>query len=216
MPQQSRNKAITRFIAAVGEPRLAGMFNPWGESCPTETEKNGYLARRRRLEIHMDRSPRVVIIGEAPGYQGCRYSGVAFTSERLLYQGAIPGMGVVPRITTRPRPWSEPSATMVWEALYQLGLAEETVMFNAVPWHPMGTDGIHSNRTPTPAEVEAGAPFLQQFLAIYPGVPVVALGNTAAGLLERIGVQASAVRHPANGGAPKFRAGMAELFGRPN
>lgn len=211
MTQHVRQEAIRQFITAVGKPRLPGMFNPWSDSCPTETEKDGHLARRRRLEIHMDRSPRVVIIGEAPGYQGCRYSGIAFTSERLLHQGAVPGMGVVPRITTRPRPWSEPSATIVWEALYQLGLAEETVMFNAVPWHPMGKGGPHSNRTPTPTEVEAGEPFLRQFLAIYPGVPVVALGNTAAGLLERIGVQASTVRHPANGGATKFRTGMAEL-----
>lgn len=207
-------EAIRQFITAVSGPRLPGMFNPWGESCPTETEKDGHLARRRRLEIHMDRAPRVVIIGEAPGYQGCRYSGIAFTSERLLHQGSVPGMGIVPRITARPRPWSEPSATIVWEALYQLGLAEESVMFNAVPWHPMGEGGPHSNRTPTSAEVEAGAPFLQQFLAVYPGVPVVALGKTAAGLLERIGVQASTVRHPANGGATKFREGMSALFAR--
>lgn len=206
-------KAIRQFITAVSEPRLAGIFNPWSESCPTEIEEDGYLARRKRLEAHMNRTPRVLLIGEAPGYQGCRYSGIAFTSERLLHQGAIPGLGVVPRITTRPRPWSEQSATIVWDVLYRLKLADDTVLFNAVPWHPMGKAGPHSNRTPTPAEVDTGAPFLQQFLAIYPGVPVVALGNTAAGLLARISVQASTVRHPANGGATKFREGMSSLFG---
>lgn len=204
--------SVLNFIAAVSEPRLPGMFNPWGEECPTEIDAGGYTARQHRLAIHMRRTPRVVLIGEAPGYQGCRYSGLAFTSERLLHQGAIPGLGVVPRITTRPSPWSEPSATIVWGSLYALGLAEDTVLFNAVPWHPMGKGGAHSNRTPTHSEIDAGAPFLQQFLSIYPGIPVVALGNTAAGLLERIGVDASTVRHPANGGATKFRSGMAALF----
>lgn len=205
-------KKISEFIAAVSKPQLEGMFNPWSQACPTERDPTGYLARRERFRAHMNSDAKVVLIGEAPGYQGCRYSGIAFTSERLLLEGQIPGIELPERITDRNRPWSEPSATIVWGALHELGIADKAVLFNAVPWHPMGKNGIHSNRTPTPDEKAAGLPYLSWFLGLYPDAFVVALGNTAAENLDEVGVEYTKVRHPANGGATKFREGIRELL----
>ena len=113
------------------------------------------------------------------------------------------------RITTRNKPWSEPSATIVWGALHEHGLADHAILFNAVPWHPEGPSGVLSNRTPTSKEKDIGAPYLRMFLDLFKGVPVVALGNTASDNLNNIGVLHTKLRHPANGGATLFREGLA-------
>lgn len=205
---------IDGFIAAVAASRRKGLYNPWSQSCPTEIDTEGFKARQNRFRRHLQcPSPRMLLIGEAPGYQGCRYSGVPFASERLLLGGRIPRMpdlqGV--RITSRRLPWSEPSSTIVWDALRDLGLAEDSVLFNAVPWHPEGERGPHSNRTPTRAERQDGLAYLEMFLGLFDNVAVTALGNTASETLETLGVRHTKVRHPANGGAVKFRRQLRAL-----
>jgi len=69
-----------------------------------------------------------------------------------------------------------------------------------------------SNRTPTPAEIALGAPAMRLLAAAFPEARMVAVGKKAEGLLTEMGVKlAGAVRHPANGGATAFAAGLAEL-----
>ena len=194
----------------VGRP---GLYNPWRETCVHDTTDNGPAARTERLAAHLDLStPRALLIGEAQGYQGCRYSGVAFTSERLLLEGAIPRIASpAGRLTTRPLPFSEPSATIVWKTLYAQGLAESVILWNAVQLHPHRLDAHWTNRTPTPEEVALGRPGLEVLRAAFPEVPILAIGQKAAGLLEAMGLPVAAVlRHPANGGATRFAQGLAE------
>ncbi len=112
------------------------------------------------------------------------------------------------RITTRKLPWSEPSATIVWKALYEHGLAENAVLFNAVPWHPEGVKIALSNRTPNATEKEQGVKYLLMFLQLFDGVPVAALGNTASDNLNMLDIEHTKLRHPANGGATLFRNGL--------
>ena len=38
----------------------------------------------------MSIQPGYLLIGEASGYQGCRISGIPFTSERLIMEGVVP------------------------------------------------------------------------------------------------------------------------------
>ena len=188
------------------------MFNPWSDTCKTELNKNGWKERQNRLRKHLNcPSPTLLILGEAPGYQGCRFSGIPFTSEGLLLDGSIPRISDLQgqRITSRSKPWREQSSTIIWKALYEYGLAENTVMFNAVPWHPEGVKGPLSNRTPTPSEKKAGLEYLTMLLDIFNGLPIVALGNIASDNLNAIGIVHTKIRHPANGGALKFREGLA-------
>lgn len=206
---------IDRFIEAIASPQHLNMHNPWRDRCDTELHEGGQALRKQRLKRHlMAPNPRLLIIGEAPGYQGCRYSGLAFTSERLLMERAIPRMDGLEgeRITDRKKPWSEPSATIVWGALDDHGLADDTVMFNAIPWHPEGSRGIHSNRAPTPAERADGMRYLAMLINVYPGILVAALGNTASATLTELGIEHVKLRHPANGGATLFRNGLAKLI----
>ncbi len=208
------DKEIDQFIRAIAQPHPSGMFNPWSQQSPSELKPIAYLARRKRLHHHLNcPNPRIILIGEAAGYQGCRFSGIPFTSERLLLEGQIPRMPDLKgkRLTSRTRPWSEPSATIVWGTLHALGLENEALLFNAVPWHPEGKKGALSNRTPTLSEKREGAPYLKQFMSLFPGIPVAALGNTASSTLTALDIPHRQIRHPAYGGATQFRKGLSDL-----
>lgn len=193
-----------------------GLFNPWRDTCADDLPGNTPEAKLQRLVQHLSCDPAFILCGEAPGYQGCVRSGIAFTSERLLIEGAIPRVTQVHgRLTERRLPFSEPSATIVWKTLYKLGIAEKTLLWNAVQLHPYKPGNPLSNRTPTPAEIALGAPAMRLLAEAFPNARIVAVGKKAEGLLTEMGVKlAGAVRHPANGGATAFAEGLAELARR--
>jgi uracil-DNA glycosylase len=150
----------------------------------------------------------IVALGEAAGYQGMRWSGIAFTSERDLLRWGAPY-----RITSdRPRGWSEPSGTIVHRTLERLEAERRVVLWNTVPHHPHVAGRPLSNRRPTAGEIAAGAVFVQRLLQLMRPALVVAVGRVAEGVL---GAGAAYVRHPANGGATAFAAGLSELLSEP-
>ncbi|MDD2929368.1 MAG: uracil-DNA glycosylase [Sideroxydans sp.] len=206
--------SLARKLVATLPSGQPGLFNPWADHCPHDAEGNGPAAKLERLAAHLDCDPEFILAGEAPGYQGCRYSGIAFTSERLLGEGAIPRITALPnRLSTRRLPFSEPSATIVWKTLYRLGIAERTILWNAMQLHPHRADNLWSNRTPTPEEITLGEPALRMLIEAFPQAKIVAVGKKAEGLLSEMGVKVSgAVRHPANGGATEFSRGLQALI----
>jgi uracil-DNA glycosylase len=159
-------------------------------------------------------------VGEAPGYQGARFTGVAMTSERLLAGpagAAALGQGMFRRTSAaaagrsaaeQAQGLAEPTATLVWQALAEAGAETAAVLWNAFPLHPHLPGNPLSNRRPTGAELAATAGVLPQLLSLFPGARVVAVGTVARDRLAALGVEAVAVRHPAYGGAEAFRAGM--------
>ncbi len=187
----------------VGRP---GLFNPWRQSCTHDRPINTTEQKLARLAAHLDCNAKLILVGEAPGYQGCRYSGVAITSERLLLEGMIPRMPALQgRLTDRAKPFSEPSATIVWGKLQELGIAGEVILWNSVQLHPHHPSKPHTNRTPTREEFSLGLPALHMLRAHYPNATFVAIGKNADDVLSDAGIPATKVRHPANGGANKFR-----------
>jgi uracil-DNA glycosylase len=191
--------------------KLPNVFNPWTDSDPLDIG-NGPQERCRRLMAHFDVKPEFLLIGEAPGYRGCHFSGVPFTNEALLCDGSIPRIGRCQRITSRPTPWKEASATVVWEALYRAGIAEQVVMWNAFAFHPFEPGRPMSNRSPTRSEWIASLDILRNVVDHFRGARVVAVGNVANSALEKAGITFSLkVRHPSMGGVPEFRDGIAKL-----
>lgn len=193
---------------------VGGLFNPWRDSCPHDADGNGPAEKLDRLALHLDCSPEFILAGEAPGYQGCRYSGIAFTSERLLAAGTIPRIpALAGRLSTRRLPFSEPSATIVWKTLYRLGIEERTILWNAMQLHPYRSDNLWSNRTPTQEEIKLGEPALRILIETFPSAKIIAVGKKSEGLLREMSIPiAGAVRHPANGGATEFAAGLKGLM----
>src|ERR1700712_4171462 len=137
-----------------------GLFNPWRDWCVEDDRGNpasGPEGRMERLAAHLDCEPRYIICGQSPGWRGCRYSGIAFTSERQLIDGVIPRMATsADRLTrggTLRGSLSEPSATIMWNNLRRLGIAGEVVLWNALPMHPHQPSNPWTNRMPTWSEL---------------------------------------------------------------
>jgi uracil-DNA glycosylase len=191
--------------------RAPNVFNPWADVDPLDLP-GGPAMRCERLRRHFDVIPSLLLIGEAPGYKGCHFSGVPFTDEAMLCAGAVPRLGKRVRVTICEKPWAESSATVVWNALREASVAERVVMWNAFAFHPHKPDEPLSNRSPTADELREARPLLQMVLDHFAGATVVAVGNVAAEALRKVGQEATRVRHPSYGGVQKFRAGIMELL----
>ena len=206
-------------------------FNPWFERDEKhDVSPHAYSIRRQQLEAYLSErleSAKYLFIAEALGYQGGHFTGIAMTSERILLGHHHPVHGIpaagtfssIPRQRTskkkvNPKGMTEPTATIMWKALYNLGIDPyEVVLWNALAWHPYDPgDGMLSNRTPTDAELELGFPSLRAFLQIFPERQIVAVGKKCEQVLDEFGTSYVPVRHPANGGAPKFRRQLKELM----
>jgi uracil-DNA glycosylase len=170
-----------RFVARLARARIGATFNFYGEG-------EGADLRRERLGAYLASraGARAFLVGEAAGYRGARVSGVPFTSERQL-SGRDPG---------------EATATVVHRVLSELGVEEDVLLWNLVPTHPHRPGLPASNRPPTRAEIEAGAPFVAELARGRTLVPVGRLAHAALG--------GRYVRHPSHGGAAAFRAGLVQ------
>jgi hypothetical protein len=200
-------KALTDTLPS-GSRKL---FNPWHDHCSDCLPCNGPDAKLARLAAHLDCVPEFILCGEAPSHRGCRHSGIAFTSERQLLAGQIPRISPMSyRLTSsRARPYSESSATIVWRALYNLGIEKRTILWNALPMHPHKSRNEQSNRTPSSEEFEIGKRALQMLVREFPTAKVVAVGKQAERSLNSMDVVlAATLRHPANGGAKQFSQGL--------
>lgn len=225
---------ISEFISSLKHTPPGDLFNPWFERDPDhDASAEAPQIRRLQLEQYLaDRqnSAKYLMIAEALGYQGGHFTGIAMTSERILLGHQADKYGVDadhvfkstdPRRTSRTsvaeKGMTEPTATIMWGALIELGIDPfDVVLWNAVPWHPyIKEKGLLSNRTPVDAELDAGFRHLKTVIGIFENAELVAVGRKCESSLSHLDVPFTAVRHPANGGAPKFRRQLKDLmYGR--
>lgn len=203
--------SLQRYAETLFEKRPRGLVNPYRVHDPRFDVEEGWRLRRENLLAHWDAiAADVVLIGEALGYRGGRFTGIPFSSERLLLDGTIPSAG---HATSRRGPFGEATATIVRRSLTGLGV--EALGWNALPFHPHRPGEAMSNRTPTPVELRRHAPLLRGFLDAAPDVPVVAVGSAAARSLTRLGIAHHAVVHPARGRAKAFQDGLRRVLRAP-
>lgn len=117
--------------------------------------------------------PSVLIVGEAPGPRGCRFSGVPFTSEALLCKGALPFIGRQSSINDLP--YSENSAAIFWRVL--LPYYPKFFIWNSVPFHPYKQDEILSVRNPTRGEICIYSDLLSEIISLIKPKRIVAVGK---------------------------------------
>jgi uracil-DNA glycosylase len=202
--------SLARFFRLLAADCGPNVFNPWKQRDErNDGALNGPAARRKRLCVHLSVQPDHILIGEAAGYQGCHVTGIAFTSERLIMTGVVPRIAAPGgRLSTRHIPWSEPSATTVWKTLHALNIEQNTILWNAFPWHPHRPGNLQSNRTPTRLERQFGLVVLDSLLSAVPKAIVFAVGRHAESILAEVGRAAVPLRHPSMGGAVLFRRGL--------
>jgi uracil-DNA glycosylase len=224
------DRDASAFVAMAGRlPSYAGSFNPWREhDAENDAGSQGPAIRRRQLACFLGSRigrARYCIIGEASGYQGCHFTGIPMTSERILL-GGMKERGVrpedilpclAPERTSRPEKkpagFSEPTATIVWDAVADNAGPLSVCVWNTVPQHLYDPSrGMLSNRNPSQAEIAEGEKTLQVFLSLFPGAKLIGMGKAAQRALEHLGVPFTGVRHPSQGGAVLFRSQIANAL----
>ena len=201
-----RPEGFAAFIESVAERSFGTAFCMFREVDPALEHADGPARRRANATAYLDRAGRspLLLVGEAMGYAGGRFSGLAFTAERTLAAWGPPYRAT----SLRPEGWAEQSGTIVHGTLEKLGL--DAVLWNVVPAHPHRPGEPLSNRTPSVGELRAGAVVLAELIERLEPRAIVAVGRSAERALGELGLPCdAAVRHPANGGATAFRDGLA-------
>ncbi len=179
---QDVDRRVDELLDEVGRIRVPGALNlydeedsmAWGDRPGQATERRRAL--RGYLVTHW--AAPTVLVGEAPGKDGARWTGVPFSSLRQL-TGSGP---------------SEPTATVMQRVLSELGCAPRVLLWNtSILFAP-------DNRNPLPSEVEACAHVLG---LVCQGRTVFAIGRFAQSATD-----APYIRHPSHGGARRFAEGV--------
>jgi len=210
MASPSIDDFISRLAAVDSTP---GRTNFFDHSVAANALRRHNLAAY--LGDMLERAPKVLLVGEAPGFRGMRITGVPFTN-RTMFQGPANAFGLFGAGTEYMLPpeaagvAAEPTATVMWQVLAELDFLP--LLWSACPWHTHVPGQPLSNRTPTPAEAALGTPFWQALAGIFPIETVVAVGNVAHSSLRRVGLEVPKIRHPAHGGRARFKEGLQELL----
>ncbi len=173
---------IDQVIGLLGDLDVPGALNiyredqsiAWDEEPGAATQRT--LALSHYLAAHW--TAPTIMVGEAPGKDGARWTGVPFTSCRLLT-----GSGRTER-----------TASAVHRVLADLGYDDEVLLWNVSALFPP------DNRTPRKAEIDACSEILD---LVCRGRTVFAIGRCA-----QRATRAPYIRHPSHGGAALFAAGM--------
>ena len=198
-------KNIQQFITNLSKyknsPKLTNVYH--GDSRES-------LIRRNNLKLYLEKmsiiNPSVLFLGEAPGYKGCRLTGIPFSSERVLGNNDFFKNQGFECINDSDNLEGEMSATIVWNELENY--PDKPLIWNIFPFHPHKLDDIKTNRTPSKTELALGKEYLKQLLRFFDIKKIIALGRKPESQISDLGLNFAYVRHPANGGKSKFVDGL--------
>jgi hypothetical protein len=181
---------------------------------PALDRPDAAATRRRNLARYLTERtarPPVLLVGEAMGWAGGRFSGIAFTAERTLQRWGPPYQSS----SLRPQGYAEQSGSIVHGLLESLGAEDQALLWNVVPAHPHRPGAPLTNRLPREDERRAGGEVLAELVTLAAPLALIPVGRTAERTLAELGIPAeAAVRHPANAGATRFRAECAAALAR--
>ena len=194
------------FMAQLAGIRFDGpVFNQYASYVSGEVARANAV-RRANLSLYLSQiaaaGPTLLLVGEAPGYRGCRLTGVPFTSEAVLLDESIQPFGRpagYEKASELPGATKEATATMVWSALD--GVWPRPLLWNAFPFHAHRPGRPLSNRRPLAGELRLGARLLAELMDLVRVEVVAAVGKSAAAALTYAGVsEYHPLRHPSHGG----------------
>ncbi len=169
--------------------------------------KNGAEIRKENLKKYLASftfSPDIFLLGEAPGHKGCRFSGVPFTSERLLCNGETPFTGRQSSCDSYPK--SEATASIFWRIMKSYH--PKFIVWNCIPFHPHDPGLLRTNRTPTISEINLYSGILGSFIKIINPKKIIAVGKRAERALKHLNFDYYPIRHPSHGGSRLFEEGI--------
>ena len=196
-----------------------GLFNQYKDIDERVDLLDAHEIRKQNLLNYLEsftKKPNFLVVGEAPGPWGCRFSGVPFTGERQLCQHTLPFSGdrsgrEKPLLKVKyKQPYTSQSAETFWKIMKPYH--PKFFVWDCVPFHPHDLDNILSVRTPTAEERRSCYGLLRKITEIIKPKDILAIGRKAEKAFNQIDIESFYVRHPSYGGANKFESGVEEFF----
>lgn len=192
------------------------LFNQYKHIDPKLDKPNGNVIRQFNLKLYFESfkiNPAYLLLGEAPGPNGCRFSGIPFTSERQLVEPTFWLHGV--QSSSANYPYEEMSGRVLWNTLSIVH--EKFFIYNAIPFHPFLEGNPLSIRTPKAEEIERYTIHLRDIVQILKPEQCVAIGRVAEKAFKSIGINNVVyARHMSHGGETAFVDKMREIFNLPD
>ncbi len=201
-------------------PSTPGLFNQYKDTDLRIDQPIADDIRRGNLKNYLHsftKRPSIVVIGEAAGWRGCRFSGIPFTSEKQLGDPSFPFNGQ--QSSNQATRYAESTATTFWKHL--LPFHHDFFAWNCVPFHPYQASheknegkygNILSNRAPTKDEIFSHSAFLAELLKLIKPKKVIAIGRSAEKALTHLEIPSTYVRHPSHGGARQFKKNIIQCI----
>lgn len=203
------------FVQEICTVRLEHTFNPYLDTCGVWDRQDAPMRRRSTLQEILNRAVEVEIdaiwVGRDLGYRGGRRTGLALTDEANMSLHAE-RWGISIERATRGDAVTERTAAVIWDVLSPI--RDHVFLWNVFPFHPHEPGNPLSNRAHTAAERRIGEAILETLIEMLRPKQVIAIGNDAHRVLERICPDnAVKVRHPSYGGQTDFLNSMREIYG---
>lgn len=161
--------------------------------------------------------PDLLMVGEAPGYRGSSVSGVPFLSEYTIRKRQNAALRL-PFYQYAPAPsessWGgyEATSTFMWDTIDAVNPPKLPFLWAIFPNHPYESGNSYTNRRPNAQEITDYISIIRKIAGYYAIGTIVAIGNVAYDtLVKTTSSPIVKLRHPARGGAQRFRQGFLEL-----
>jgi len=150
----------------------------------------------------------VLLIGEAPGYRGCKLTGIPFTSGSVIRASRHDIWFHIGNEIELNELESETTASVFWDFFenhYPI-----PILWNAFPFHPHFPGNPCSNRKPNRSEIEEGKSYLLMLHQIFQPKKLCSLGRVGQSILSELfpNDEIIYIRHPSRGGKNSFIKGM--------
>lgn len=195
----------------------------------TPTVTNPYLddGLANNLRLYLEymsniQGKRILLVGEAPGYKGCRITGIPFSSVKVLMSTEHPLFHAIkPQLSFSNdvlngfelgKMTSENTATVVWQ--YLVDKKTIPLFWNSFPFHPHPKDKENKNRAPNSKEIAQGIIYLQQPYTIFQPDIIAGVGVKGVECAKKAYPELAIkyIRHPSYGGKSEFIEGMNSII----
>jgi len=155
---------------------------------------------------------RILLVGEAPGYKGCKITGIPFTSGRVFERVNHPVLQALKDKISLSKVEAENTATIVWNYLSYKGVSP--LFWNSYPFHPYPEGQEDKNRPPNPEEIEEGVKYLEAIYNLFKPDVIAGIGHSGVKCAERAlpNIEIAYIRHPSFGGKTDFIKGMDKII----
>jgi len=185
----------------------------------TPIVSNPYLVNdlAENLRVYLEamlkiKGKRILLVGEAPGYKGCKITGIPFSSGDVFETIEHPFLKKIKKKIKLDRIEKENTASIVWR--YLADKKTTPLFWNSFPYHPHPKNDVNKNRAPSRQEIEQGVVYLRALNQLFKPKIIAGIGNAGVKCAQLAfpEIEVAYIRHPSFGGKMDFIKGMNTIF----